>query len=62
MTLAGFILAPPSSGGGSWFHLSGTTLVIIVVVVVLGGLAIFGWRSPDRSPKADEREEREREE
>jgi predicted negative regulator of RcsB-dependent stress response len=61
MTLAGF-LAPPSSGGADWFHLSGTTLIIIVVVVVLGGLAIFGWRAPDRSPHKDEQTEREREE
>lgn len=52
--------APASSGEG--FNVSTPTLVIIGIVVVLGGLAIWGWRAPDRSPHQDERAEREREE
>ena len=58
MTLAS--LAPAASGAG--FHVSTTMLVIIVVVVVIGGIAIIGFRAPDRSPHEDERAEREREE
>jgi hypothetical protein len=58
MTLAGFIAPASSSGGG--FHLSTTTLIIVVIVVVLGGLAIWGFRAPDRSPHEDERTERDR--
>lgn len=61
MTLASFI-APPASGGGGFFQLSTGTLIIIVTVVVLGGLAIWGFRAPDRSPHEEEREERDREE
>jgi hypothetical protein len=63
MTLAaiGTILFAPARSVGGGFHVSTTTLVIIVVVVVLGGIAIIGWRSPDRSPGAEERAEREKE-
>ena len=58
----GMTLLAPAAKDTGWFHLSTTTLVIIVIVVVLGGLTIFGWRSPDRSPREEERHEREREE
>jgi len=58
MILAG-LFAPSASGSGGFFHLSSATLIIVVVVAVLGGLAIFGWRSPDRSPHEEERAERE---
>ena len=51
-------LAPAASGGG--FHVSTTTLAIIGIVVVLGGIAILGWRAPDRSPHQDERTDRDR--
>jgi hypothetical protein len=52
------ILAPARVVGG--IHLSTTVIVIIAVVAILGGLAIFGWRAPDRSPGADKKKERER--
>jgi hypothetical protein len=61
MTLA-VLLAPPASGGGGGFHLSTGTLIIIAIVVVLGGLSIWGFRAPDRSPHEEERAERDREE
>jgi hypothetical protein len=35
-------------------------LAIIAVVAIVGVLAIIGWRSPDRSPGADTKAERER--
>jgi hypothetical protein len=38
-----------------------TQLVIIVLLVaVIGGIVALGWRSPDRSPGADTKAERER--
>ncbi len=52
------LLAPPRTVGG--VHISTTIILIIVVVAVLGALAIFGWRSPDRSPGVDTKAERER--
>ncbi|HSQ99927.1 MAG TPA: hypothetical protein VLM36_08420 [Sphingomicrobium sp.] len=51
-------LAPPRTVGG--VHISTTVILIVVVVAVLGALAIFGWRSPDRSPGAETKAERER--
>jgi hypothetical protein len=52
------MLAPARVVGG--IHLSTTVIIIIAVVAILGGLAIFGWRAPDRSPGADKKKERER--
>jgi hypothetical protein len=54
------LFAPASSGRG--VHISTATLVIIAIVIVLGGVAMLGWRAPDRSPKIDEKIDREEQE
>jgi hypothetical protein len=53
-----FFAPPPRAIGG--FHVSTTVIVIIVIVALLGALAILGWRSPDRSPGADSKAQRDR--
>jgi hypothetical protein len=52
------LFAPARDVGG--LHVSTTILVIIAIVVVIGGFVILGWRSPDRSPGAEDKTERER--
>jgi hypothetical protein len=52
------LLAPHRTIGG--VHVSTTVIVLVVVLAVVGGLAILGYRSPDRSPGADMKAERER--
>lgn len=62
MTLASIgsvLVAPPPSVSGG-FHSPTTVIVIVLVIAVVGGLAILGWRSPDRSPGADSKAERDR--
>ncbi|HVU30891.1 MAG TPA: hypothetical protein VHE36_10880 [Sphingomicrobium sp.] len=59
LALAGtFFLAPPRTVDG--IHVSTTIIVVVAVIAVLGGLAIFGYRSPDRSPGSDTQKQRER--
>ena len=60
MSLALALLAPPASGTGA--SVSTTMLVIIGAVVVVGAFIALGWRSPDRSPKIEEKVEREEQE
>jgi hypothetical protein len=50
----------PARATGGGLPLSPTVLAIIAVVAIVGVLAIIGWRSPDRSPGADTKAERER--
>ena len=52
------LLAPHRTIGG--IHVSTTVIVVVAIIAVLGGLAIFGYRSPDRSPGADTQKQRER--
>lgn len=51
------MFAPPATGEGA--SISSTTLIIVGIVVVLGVIAAIGWRSPDRSPKIEEKIEHE---
>jgi hypothetical protein len=52
------LLAPHRTIGG--FEVSNTVIVIVATIAILGALAIFGYRSPDRSPGADTQKQRER--
>ena len=52
------LLAPHRTIAGT--HMPITIIVIVAIIAVLGGLAIFGYRSPDRSPGADTQKQRER--
>ena len=52
------LLAPHRAIGG--IQMSTTVIVVVAIIAVLGGLAIFGYRSPDRSPGADTQKQRER--
>jgi hypothetical protein len=58
--LAGIAYLAPAASNSAIFHLSTTTIVIIVVAIVIGVVGIIGWRAPDRSPHADEKAERDR--
>lgn len=50
--------APPRAGGG--YHVSTTVIVVVVIIAALAAFAILGWRSPDRSPGADSKRQRDR--
>jgi hypothetical protein len=58
MSAFGIALAPHRTIAG--IDVSTSIIVIVAVVAVLGGLAIFGYKSPDRSPGADTKKQRER--
>ena len=60
VTALAMALSPVTSTPARKLPVSTTLIVIIVIVAVLGGLAILGWRSPDRPPRADEKAERDR--
>jgi len=51
-------LAPHRTIGG--IHVSTTIIVVVAIIAVLGGLAIFGYRSPERSPGSETQKQRER--
>jgi hypothetical protein len=53
------LFAPPSSNG-SPFALSTSAILIVLALAAIGIVAIIGWRSPDRSPGADDKAERDR--
>ena len=52
------MLAPPAKTivGFDW----STIEIVVLVIGVLAVLAILGWRSPDRSPGADSKAQRDR--
>ncbi|HYX47682.1 MAG TPA: hypothetical protein VE820_12785 [Sphingomicrobium sp.] len=52
------LLAPHRTIGG--IHVSTTVIIIVAALAAVGALAIFGYRSPDRSPGADTQKQRER--
>ncbi|MFL6737093.1 MAG: hypothetical protein ACJ8F4_08570 [Sphingomonas sp.] len=52
------LFAPHRTFGG--IHVSSTIILLVLIIAILGGLAIFGYRSPDRSPGADTQKQRER--
>ena len=52
------LLAPHRTVAG--FEMPSALVIIVLVIAVLGGLAIFGYRSPDRPPGADTKAERDR--
>ena len=52
------MLAPTAeaTGGFDWSVIE----IVVLVIGVLAVLAILGWRSPDRSPGADTKAQRDR--
>lgn len=54
------MLSPSAPAPTAASHFPTAVVVIVLILAVLGGLAILGWRSPDRSPGADSKAERDR--
>ena len=52
------MLAPATrtTGGFDWSAIE----IVVIVIGLLAALAILGWRSPDRSPGADTKAQRDR--
>jgi hypothetical protein len=59
MSLATVGLLAPAVKGSFRFDFSSVE-IIVIVIAVLGAVAIFGWRSPDRSPGEESKAQRDR--